>query len=262
MAHWEFVTMTNLSPQNFKRVYRELDQVGVAISVAGTRRQKLMELARLTVPISDALMGTRPEVKKARDALVRLTHNVRRAQTKPRPASKAVRALADQVKAVEKLVGGGLGDVPENFSVGGMSLTNTWGYTAQEVKPFMDALKRAIDILDKMGLAGTETVVLDADALSSASMAYDLYSDTFVANPTRTRGRSRGISDAIGGRLWLKLFTQRDVETWGGAAAAWSSFSDVFSRLLSGRSLKGNDAARMTVSLGRVVGPEKWAKVT
>lgn len=256
--------MAALSAQNLKRVYRELDEVGVAISVVGTRRQKLMELARLTVPISDALVGTRPEVKRVRDDLVRLTHNVRRAQTKARSAGKAVRALANQIKVVEKLVGGGLGDVPEAFDVGELSLLNTWGYTKKEVKPFMDALETATDVIDKMGLTksiGTAKVSLDPSGSPMSSMTYDLYGDVFTGNPSHTRGRGRGIADALGGRLWLKLFAKKDVDTWGGAAAAWSSFSDAFARLLGGKSLRGDAAARMAVSLGRVIGPERWKKV-
>lgn len=256
--------MDTLSSQNLKRVHKELDEVGVAISVVGTRRQKLMELARLTAPISDDLVGSRPEVKQIRDDLVRLTHNVRRAQTRARPASQAVKALAAKVKDVQKLVGSGLGDVPEAFTVGEMSLLNTWGYTKKEAKPFMDALDVALGVIEKMGLTkivAEATVSLDPEGSPRASMVYDLFADTFVANPRRTRERTRGISDALGGRLWLKLFEQRDVETWGGARAAWVSFSDAFHRLLSGKRLSKDDAARMTVSLGRVIGPERWRKV-
>lgn len=256
--------MGELSQQNLKRVHRELDEVGTAISVVGTRRQKLMELARLTGSMSDELVGTRPEVKRVRDDLVRLTHNVRRARTRARPASQAVKALAAKVKDVQKLVSGGLGDVPEAFTVGDVSLLNTWGYTKSEVRPFTDALKRALDVIEKMGLTkavAEAKVSLDPDETPQASMKYDLFSDTFVANATRTRERGRGISDALGGRLWLKLFEKRDVETWGGATVAWSAFSDAFHRLLTGRRLSKDDSARMAVSLGRVIGPERWRKV-
>jgi hypothetical protein len=256
--------MSKLSAQNLKRVYRELDEIGVAISLAGTRRQKLMELARLVVPISDAPIGVRPAVKRVRDDLVRLTHNVRRVQTKQRTASRAVAALAAQIEVVQKLVSGGLGDVPETFDVGEMILMNTWGYTTKEVKSFMESLKSATGMLDKMGLTqsiGTVKVVLHEDGSPRVSMTYDLFSDTFVANPTLRRGRYVGISDAIGGRVWLKNFGQRDVETWGGSSRAWILFSNAFFRLMSEKSLSVGDDARMAVTLGRVIGPERWSKV-
>lgn len=255
--------MSELSQQNLQRVYRELDEVGVAISVVGTSRQKLMELARLTIPISDRLIGSRPEVKRVRDDLVRLTHNVRRAQTRQRTASAAVRALAGQIKVVQKLLRSGVGDVPERFDVGSMSLENAWGYSKGEIKPFVDSLAKALDVIDKMGLTKTvaETTVLLNPEKSSRSMTYDVFSDTFIANPMQAQERLRGVSDALGGRLWVKLFEQRDVETWGGASVAWSAFSGVFYRLMSGKRLSKDGSARMAVSLGRVIGPEKWHKV-
>jgi len=256
--------MTELSRQNLSRIYKELDQVGVAISVAGTRRQKLMKLARLAIPISDALVGARPETKRVRDDLVRLAHNVRRAQTRPRPASKAISELASQIKIVQKLVDSGLGNVPKMFVVDKMTILNNWGYTNKEVKPFLDALKIATDKLGQMGLAdnvGAAQVTLDPRESFGSSMKYVLFLDAFAADPLCSRDRFRGISDAIGGRLWMKLFEQRDVETWGGSTQAWGGFSSAFYKLLRGKKISGDDAAKMAVSLGRVIGPEKWRKV-
>lgn len=256
--------MRPLSEQNLKKVYRELDEVGVAISVVGTRRPKLMALARMTVPIGDALVGTRPEVRRVRDDLVRLSHNVRRARTRARPASQAVRALADQVKVVEALLKKGLGEVPEGFSVGKLELRNTWGYTKKEVTPFLDALREATDTLEKIGLTksvGTGDVTLDPSASPRAAMTYDLFADTFAADPMRERERERDITRALGERLWWKHFEGRDAETWGGGADALSAFFGAFHRLLFGRKLRGDALAKMSVSLGRVIGPERWRKV-
>jgi hypothetical protein len=257
--------MNELSRQNLRKVYRELDEVGVAIGVVGTRRQKLMELARMVVPITDALVGTRPEVKRVRDDLVRLTHNVRRAQTKARLASKAVAALAAQVKVAEKLVDKGLGDVPEAFNpIDGMSILNTWGCTEREARAFLRRLEDATSVLDKMGLMrglGDTRVSLDPEGSPRDSMTYDLFNDMFIANPMYARARERGISDALGGRLWVKLFKQREVEVWGGASQAWDAFSEAFFDLIRGKGMKGRDAARMATSLGRIIGPENWRKV-
>jgi len=250
--------------KNLKQVYRELDEVGVAISVVGTRRQKLMALARLTLPLSDELVGTRPEVRRVRDDLVRLSHNVRRAQTTARPAGKAVRALANQVKVLEELLKKGLGNTPETFGVGGLILVNRWGYTKKEAKPFLNVLKKATDVIEKIGLVkkiGTGKVLLDQSASPGSAMTYDLFSDSFIANPTRTQDRRKDIGRAFGERLWWKYFDGRDAETWGGGAEALPSFFGAFSRLLFGRKLSGDILAKMSVSLGRVIGPEGWRKV-
>lgn len=256
--------MSALSRQYLERVYRELDEVGVAISVVGTRRQKLMELARLVVPISDALIGMRPDVKSVRDDLVRLTHNMRRAQVKQRPASRAVRAVADKVKDVQRLVNLGLGDVPRDFIVGKMTFLNYWGYTKNEIQPFVDVLENVNSVLKKMGLLdeiGDAFVTLDPSRSSQASMTYDLVSDSFFADPLRARARTRGVTDSIGARMWVKLFERKDVDTWGGSQQAWESFSKSFFLLIKGKKLKKIDSAKMTVSLGRIVGPENWRKV-
>jgi hypothetical protein len=250
-----------LSKHNLQKTYKELDEVGVAISVVGTSRQKLMELARLVIPISDALIGSRPEVKRVRDDLVRLAHNVRRAQLKARFASRAVKELALQVKAVQKLLDSGLGDVPETFQVGDLDIVNAWGYTEKELRSFFKMLKVVTDFINKIGLEktiGTAQVVLDPSESSRDSMVYDLFNDRFVANPFFPGERSRGISDAFGGRIWLMFFKGRDVEVWGESTLAWKLFSRSFHRLVTGKRLSDEEKARMTVSLGRHVDPGKW----
>jgi hypothetical protein len=251
-------------PYNIKRIYKELDQVGVAISVVGTRRQKLMELARLAEPIVDRLVGDRPSVKRLRDDLVRLAHNVRRVPVKAKMASKAVRELAEKVKEVEKLLAKGRGDVPREFSIGGMKLPNAWGYTPKEVTPFLGELESVLDSVDKMGLTrevGRGVIVLDPRESPWSTMDYDPYSDQFFANPVQGRKILEELAQAMGGRVWVQLFKRPEVEAWGVGSRGWNDFAEAFARLVSGKGLSDDEKSKMESSLGGIIGPSRLARM-
>lgn len=251
-------------PYNVKSIYKELDQVGVAISVVGTRRQKLMELARLVEPIVDHLVGDRPSVKRVRDDLVRLAHNVRRVPAKAQMASKAVRELSEKVKEAEKLLLKGTGDVPREFSLGDMKLPNVWGYTPNEVTPFLGRLENVFDVVDKMGLTGKVgrgVIVLDPRESPWSTMNYDPYSDQFFANPTQGQKMSEEIAFAVGGRVWVQLFKRPEVEVWGVGSRGWDDFAEAFVRLVFGKGLSDDEKAKMEASLGGIIGPSRLARM-
>lgn len=242
-----------ISKNHLSKVYKELDEVAVAVMVVGTRRPKLMALARMALPVRDALVGSRPEVSKLRDDLARAMHNTRRANLKQRPASKAIRDLAAQIKRVQKLVGGKLGDVPASFKVSGLTATNAWGYSEREAKPFLGRLDRAFKKAKDIGLGKQVVygeVILDPDAAGSKALSYDPHSDRLIANPSRTTNRDAEIVEALAARVWLAAFGSDEHTEFGGIRAGFDHFVRLFTDMLDGKKLDRGHAAIMSATTG------------
>ena len=229
-----------LSRQSLAKVYKELDEVAVAVSVVGTRRQMLMKLARMAYPVRDALVGARPEVSKLRESLTRAIHNTRRASLKQRPASRAIWALAAEIKKTQKLVGDSLGDVPLGFRSGGMDIENVWGYTEREVKPFLDRFDRMLRKIMTLGLDAQVAygeVVFDPDNANRRALFFDPHNDRLVADPLKGTNRKADIGEALAARVWLASFGAKEHESWGGRHLGFDNFSRAFTRMLEDKKL-------------------------
>jgi len=254
-----------LSQQNLDRIKTELEQVATAISVAGTRRQKLLELSRLVVPVIESLVGVRPEVKKVRDSLRRESHNVAHSKTRAVYAAKNVRALASAVGNTKRLLRMGLGDVPAAFGVGEMVLLNVWGYTDRELVPFLNSIRRAHDFIKKTGLSEDierTSVLLDPNDAGGKALFYDPINDSFSADPIAGKHRYRDIIDAFAGKIWVKKFGKSDVNVWGEPSVAWYPFSDAFFLIATGKPISNDVMERMSSTFGRVIGHQNWSKVS
>ena len=239
-----------LSKQALAKVYKELDEVAVAVSVVGTSRGKLVQLARMAYPIRDALVGTRPEVSKLRDDLTRAIHNVRRVHTRQRPASNAIKMLAAEVKRVQKLVGSKLGDVPLGFRAGGMDLENVWGYTELEARPFLDRFDRMMRKVMVLGLdkqVSYGDVFLDADEAGNRALYFDPHNDRLIANPLKGANRDAEIGEALAARVWLASFGPKGHAEWGGN---FEHFARRFIQMLEGKKLNNATAAVMAATTG------------
>lgn len=239
-----------LSRQSLAKVYKELDEVAVAVSVVGTRRPKLMKLARMAYPVRDALVGMRPEVSKLRDNLTRAIHNTRRAQLKQRSASRAIWALAAEIKKTQKLIGDGLGDVPLGFRSGGMDIENVWGFTEQEVKPFLDQFDRMMRQVMTLGLddqVAYGEVVFDPDSANRRALFFNPYNDKLVADPLKGTNRKADIGEALAARVWLASFGQKEHVDW---MENFDHFARHFTRMLEGKKLDAGAAGVMAATTG------------
>jgi len=242
-----------LSKQNLAKVFKELDEVAVAVMVVGTRRPKLMQLARIVLPVRDALVGTRPEVRKIRDDLTRAMHNTRRSPLRQRPASKAIKALAAEVKKVRKLVDGKLGDVPSSFKVSRLTAINTWGYSEREARPFLDRLDRALKKAKALGLDKQVVygeVILDPDEAGSRALYYDPHGDRLIGNPSKATNRDSEIGEALAARVWLATFGSEEHTEFGGIRAGFDPFVRLFTDMLNGKKLDRGHATIMATTTG------------
>jgi hypothetical protein len=250
-----------LDPANFRFVLRELDQIGVAVSVVGTKRPMLLRLAGYAEGIRAALVGSRPEVRKARDELARLIQGVRSSSPKAKPASKAIRKLHKGVLDVQRIVSKGLGVASAVTEVGGFELDNAWGYTSFELRTALSAIKKADAILRRAGLESLVkgvVVVLDPEVAAGSYASYDRDIDLMAMDPGQDQsGDTEAILRALGGRLWATQFKPEDKEVWGGGRDP-GRFSDAFSRKLAGESVDRDTAARLQVTVGRLA--KRWPK--
>lgn len=231
-------------------VRKELEQVAVAMSLVGTRRQKLIEMARLVTPAFNALVGNRPEIKKVRDEMRRGLHNLRRSQTTPKAASKNMRAVAATMGSVIKLSDKGLLDLDEEYEVGPFVLENVWGYTEREVRQFISTMREMMVGLDAIGLydkLAYGDIQLDPEKTQSY-LSYDRRGDFFVANIDKARSDEE-IFKAMGERLWDKGFKTKERDVWGGPSHR-SKFVQAFSIAMKGNKQDRDTMARLTLTVG------------
>lgn len=242
-----------LSPRNLKAVARELDETAVAVSVVGTSHHKLRELAALTDPIADSLHGDRREAVAMRSRLRRLAHNVGSSVTGAGPASDAIRSLADGVREVMDMVRGGVGVRHETPGIPPFLFVNDWGYTEDEVRSALPALREAGKALDAVGLMPTDLSV----SLEDGRHGYDRMRDTLIIDPQRTLGADDVLA-GVADWLWRR-FGPDEIEVWGGGEGGNERFATAFARSLLGRSVDPEAAARLETTVGRIA--DRWPEV-
>lgn len=245
--------MDDLHKNRLKWVRRELGEVGAAVSLVGTRRPMLLKMARHMEPSIEGLRGTRPEVRKLREALERAQYNLQRGPTTPLRAGRNLRAAADLMDDVLKLQDKGLLDLPEEYEEGRLTLENAWGYTADELRVFRGVLRQVISDLSDVGLYRKlvyGTVVLDPER--GGRLTRDPQDDVLVADPLRAKKKAE-FFEAFGDRAWAELLRPSDRRTW----STRGKFVTAFAKALGGQSLDREDRARLQVTVGRIAG-EDW----
>ena len=235
-------------------VRKELDQIGVAVSVVGTSRYMLRKLAGYLKPSIEALHGERKEMRRLRKDLERARYNLLKSPTLARSASRNIWAARDLMDEVLKLKDKGLLDTKVEYDEGRITLVNAWGYTQDELKTFRTLLRQVVADLSHVGLyrdLAYGAVRLDPDAAGGQLMDYDERADVFVADPEKGRTKA-AIYEAFGGRVWSKLFTLDDRQTWG----TRSRFLRAFVKAMRGRRLDSEDRAILQVTVGRIAGSD------
>jgi hypothetical protein len=243
-----------LSKSRLQWVRRELDQVGVAMSVVGTSRPMLRRMAKLLQPSIDGLRGERPEIKKLRDDLKRAQHNLESGPTTPLRSSRNMEVARDLMDQVIRLSDKGLLGLPEKYDEGRIELENVWGYTRDELKVFRGLLRQALADLSDVGLydkLAYGNIRLHQDDARGDFLTRNRQQDVFVVDPSRGRSKA-DIFVAFGDRLWDKIFKPSDRQTWGDR----TRFSIAFVKALRGQPLDSEDRARLQVTVGRIAGDE------
>jgi len=242
-------TKRPLTTNHLDRVYRELDEVAVAVSVVGTRRQMMEKLIGYVQPVAEALVGTRPKVASVRGELWRTMHNARKARLGAREASTAIWAMASAVKATKDLVKRQrLGDVEPVGEAGGFPLLNIWGYTRRETAGLRQELRAVSRQINALGLEDAlGTVVLDEKRAKNDAFRYDGQGD-FIADPKRPLG-GQDVLEAVGLKVWGELFKGRHREMW---QRDRDLFIDAFVARARGESQSADVRARLTATVGRV----------
>jgi hypothetical protein len=244
-----------------KAAAKEIEQTAVAVSVVGTAPWKLRQMAALADPVADALKGERPEVAKAKTALKRLSHNVRNASIKARPASSALRELAKGLIAAQKVVAKGLGETDPLIKVADWEIVNVWGYTGSEVRDVTRVLERASKALYGVGLptvSGGLAELNPTKVKDAAFVRYDAGNDTFLFDPGQSGAANlERVLRALAERLWLQEFSKEDKETWGGSKG-YKGFLGAFVGALVGKQMGKDVAARLQVTVGKLA--SKWPK--
>jgi hypothetical protein len=240
---------------NLAFVHNEMDEVAIAMSVAGTKRPKLTELSRMAQEVAEALVGDRPEVQKVRAELIKKIRAVKTASTKPRQSSAAVRKLAGGIKNVQKLIGRGVGGVDARVQLGDFELVNLWGYSTFELRPIKKVLRDAAQNLQRVGLGDLAYGEVILTPRGGSKVVYKTDDDTLEINPD-AKLAPRDVLGALGRRFWGTRATDEDVETWGGLSGL-ERFQAAFGGFLVGTKLDRDTAARLRTTAGR--DNKKWA---
>jgi len=248
----------DLKKARLQWVRKELDQIGVAISVVGTRRAMLRRLSGYLEPSIEGLRGNRPEIRKVREALSRAQHNLLRGPTTPLRASRNSWIARDLMDKVLKLKDKGLLDLPEDYNEGRIILENAWGYTRDELKGFRGLLRQVVAELADAGLykkLAYGVVILDPDEAKGSFLIRDKQTDAFIADPSKGKSKTE-IYTAFGGRVWDKLFMSSDRQSW----STRGKFIVTFLRAMRGERLDSESMARLQVTVGRIAGDD-WSNV-
>jgi hypothetical protein len=229
-----------------QRAAKEIDQVSVAVSVVGTRRAKLLELADVATDIAGRLHGDRPEVRRMVTGLRQRVHDVRVARH-DRTAAEALEALRDELNAVLVKVRDGLGAADPVVKIGDIAVGNSWGYTDAEVARTSEPIKLAMRRLSEWGFdASRFTLVLDPTWSGSGRWAfYDRDWDTVAMAPGPS-GSVGALATELGKAVWYTVFGGKEKETW---ADHVDRFAEAFSAAVAGDKMQDDDAARLRVSM-------------
>jgi hypothetical protein len=146
--------------------------------------------------------------------------------------------------------------------VDGVEIQNDWGYTSAELRLVLLKVHQVVDPLRKMGLDDLVPVnmVLDRNRVKNGFAFYSREDDIVYLSPERTSSALTDLTQAVADRVWIAWFTSGNRSTWGTGTRAWDNFRRAWQSLLSG-TLDGLDLARMTSTVGVMVGRDAWDRV-
>lgn len=236
-----------------RRASKEIDQVGVAVSIVGTRRHKLLALADLAQDVLDELRGERDEIKRAALALRQRIHDVRSSRTDQTSAAR-LSSLKSELDRVLELVSQGIGVADDTFKAGDIAVGNPWGYTREEAARALDAVKEVGRRMKALSIPTDDlTIVLDPSWSGDAKWAvYDKEWET-IAMSAGAPGSVRALANQVGYALW-DMLSAPDREVWGDVPAR---FALAFGAAIVDEGAT-DDWARLRVTVGRR--SSKWPK--
>jgi hypothetical protein len=249
-----------LERQSLLAVAKELRQVAVAVSLMGTRRWRMLQFTKKLRPIRDELVWLRPDVRKLRSTIARAIHNMERGREDGRQA-KNMRSAADAIDELLKLQG--REPLIKELEIGGVRFNNAWGFSARDLMPVMRRYRKVAERLEDLGLKElTEVeVIVNPDESPMDYAIYSVSDDVIYLNPKRARKADADLLEAFGDRIWVTRFDSKDKQTWGKSAlSAWSRFTKAWVGVLDGKRPDPDTAARLAVTVGQMVGPERWEK--
>lgn len=240
-------TSRPLTTQYLDIVFKELDEVGVAVSLVGTRKQMLEKLVGYVEPIAEALVGTRPKVAAVRGDLQRAMHNARRVRPLAREASEAIWEMAAAVKKTKDLVKRQrLGDVEPLEKVYAFEVLNVWGYTKSETAALRQELRQVSRLLSDLGLSEMGgAVVLDEKRAKGKAFIYD---GDFVSDPKRSL-KENDVLEAVASKVWTEFFESRQRKMW---ERDKDTFSKAFISKAKGEAQSSDARARLQGTLERL----------
>lgn len=248
-----------LERQSLLAVAKELEKLIAAVRVVGIRPMRLEQWVGRLRPIRDELVWTRPEIRRLRSKLGRAVHNMERRRASPKHLQNLQDAL-DVVQALVKM--SGREEIPTEIAIGKHRVTNVWGYSARELMPVVRKVRDISQRLEDYGFdkLGEIEVVVNPDAVTNGYAAYAPDEDVIYLNPERAGNANKELLGAFGDRLWVNVFQSSDRQTWGSGLSGWAKFLKAWVLTLDGGRPDPDTAARLTVTAGKIAGPEKWEK--
>ena len=230
---------------------RDLNDVMLSAGVKsiGTSVSMLRELADKSQPVLDQIIGERKEAKQIRGELKRAIFNMRNSSAKSRPAVSSIAATKSALETVRELVlRRGLLNVSPSFSLARFELLNTWGYTDREMLDAEVALLMLDKAMDRSGVRGTYTIILDANRAGREFIK--TYKGQMYSNP-QYKPSLKSAATGIARWLWDQ-YEEKLGEYWSGGSGAQDRFVASFVRYIEGREIDNDTDARMKLALGDI----------
>lgn len=235
--------------QHLLSVAKELRQVAISVSVVGTRRWKLEQLATKVRPIRDEMSWLRPDISKARSMLARAIHNMERAPENGRQA-KNLRMAADAIGVLAKIMGRSI--IPRVVTVHGHKVVNAWGYSSSDLMGVMGNLSSVSDVVGHAWSPGAMDVKFVVNPMMSrnAYAFYDASQDTIYINPDRSSKADVELIAAIGDRLWAFAGSEGR-SAWGADKSGWSRFVSAWTKLILGHNIDQESMHKLSMTAGK-----------
>lgn len=250
-----------LRDQRLTFVRKELDQIGVAVSVVGTSHTMLNRLHGYGEELADSLHGTREPVRKLQGDFTRALHNLKRANPRDSKRSSkaiwAVRDLADRLIKLRRKVK----DVEPEVKLGRLRLDNVYGYTERELRPAEKVVREAVELMGDWGLYRKVVygdIILDPEDSRGKLAAYLAGLDAIAVDPDRWPQGVAPVLGAFADRLWVQVLKGPQHEVWGQGVAGWDRFRSAFVAALDGGSLSADTSARLAVTMTKVTNSRRW----
>lgn len=234
------------------KLQKEFSQVAAAVRVMGTRRPKLLAMARLVRPVLADLTGKRPELVAVRREMHRQVQRLQRVSARPREASRALEAMVSALGAVREVGRKGYGtDSPQSFPP--ITVVDRWGLTRRELVSLLDSIRGAYGVLQAFDLGvllDKATFVIDPTMLTGEAVWYvPGAGHEYVASPFLDR--QHDVLVAVADRALDAVMSQTERREWfqGGQRRGRQAFARVLVDFLEGKTLPDQTYDRLEKTL-------------